>query len=166
MHGNSDPEKNAIYLADLTSKDRKKVLAASSNAVFAPPGFLLFVRGTTLMAQPFDASSERTTGDAIPMAEQVRFDSLNLTGRFSVSQNGVLSYASGPMTISSTGGAADSVQLSWFDRSGKTIATIGQPAVMFRPSIARIPPNPNSAATRAIMKKVTAQTSMARRSFL
>ncbi|HYL35145.1 MAG TPA: protein kinase [Bryobacteraceae bacterium] len=132
---NNDPDKNAIYVADLNSKDRKKILAASSNAVYASPGYLLFLRGATLMAQPFDASSAQTKGDAVPIAEQIRFDSLNLMGRFSVSQNGVLAYSSGSMTSGFTGGAVGGVQLTWFDRSGKVTGTVSQPGLIARPSI-------------------------------
>ena len=49
--------KNAIYVADLESKQQRRLLDVSSNAAYAPPGFLLFVRERTLMAQSFDAGS-------------------------------------------------------------------------------------------------------------
>jgi eukaryotic-like serine/threonine-protein kinase len=127
---NIDPEKNAVYVADLDSEDRKRILAASSNAAYAAPGYLLFLRERTLMAQPFDASSVTTRGDAVPIAEELRYDGLNLVGRFSVSQNGVLAYTSG-----SFGGALNAVQLTWFDRTGKAIGTIGMPGVIQWPAI-------------------------------
>ncbi len=132
---NNDPEKNTIYVADLQSKDRKKLVLASSNAMYSPPGFLLFVRSATLIAQPFDPASAQTKGEAVPIAEQIRFDSLNLTARFSVSRNGVLAYSSGAMTAGPTGGPGGRVQLTWFDRSGKPTGTIGLPAVISRPTI-------------------------------
>jgi Tol biopolymer transport system component len=132
---NNDPEKNAIYLVDLNSKDRRKILAASSNAVYAPSGFLLFMRGTSLMAQPFDSTSEQMKGDAAPVAQQIRSDSLNLAGRFSVSQSGLLAYSSGSMIRGFAGGSTGSRQLTWLDRSGNVTGMIGQPGVIARVSI-------------------------------
>jgi hypothetical protein len=49
-------ETNGIYLAFLDGEEQKLVLRSDSNAIFALPGYLLFVRDRTLMAQPFDES--------------------------------------------------------------------------------------------------------------
>jgi len=80
-------------------------------------GHLLFRRGETLMAQPFDAAALRLTGDAFPIAEQVS-GTLGY-GNFSVSQNGMLAYVGG--------GRAGTVQLAWTDRTGKTVELFGPP---------------------------------------
>jgi serine/threonine protein kinase len=90
----SKTENHAIYVASLDSKERKLLLNASSNPVYVPPGYLLFNRGGTLMAQPFDAERNQLTGEAVPIAEGLEF-STNLTGAraaFSASDNGVLAY--------------------------------------------------------------------------
>jgi hypothetical protein len=47
----------------------------------------LFVRDRTLMAQPFDAAKLQTTGDALPIAEQVDAGGA-IQYQFSASQNG------------------------------------------------------------------------------
>jgi Tol biopolymer transport system component/tRNA A-37 threonylcarbamoyl transferase component Bud32 len=120
-----DEEKIAIYVGDLESRERRRVMAARSNAIYASPGFLLFLREHTLMAQPFDAGKLETTGDPFPIAEQVNFTT-SATGQFSASQNGVLAYISGLQ-----GGA----QLTWFDRSGKTLGTVGSPMETRGPAI-------------------------------
>jgi hypothetical protein len=65
----------ALYVGDLDSKDKRKVAPINSNAVYVSPGYLLFARERTLMAQPFDASALRTTGDAVPIAEQLETSS-------------------------------------------------------------------------------------------
>ena len=118
----SDSEKTGIYVGDLASKERRRVMYARSNAVYAPPGSLLFLRERTLMAQPFDAGKLETTGDAFPVAEQVDSTLRADVGEFSVSGNGVLAYTSG--------GAVGEVQLTWLDRSGKRLGTIGDPGYM------------------------------------
>jgi serine/threonine protein kinase len=124
---NSDVDKSAIYVGDLESKEKRRILTANSNAVYAPPGFVLYLRERTLMAQPFDAGKLQTTGDAVPTAENVDFISV-LGGFFSVSQNGVLAYLS-------SSAAVRTVQLSWFDRGGKPLGTVGAPGAGLTPSI-------------------------------
>ncbi|HEV2201370.1 MAG TPA: protein kinase [Bryobacteraceae bacterium] len=115
--------KSGVYAADLQSKDRKRIVGETSNAVYAPPGYLLFVREQTLMAQPFDDKKLETMGDATPIAEHVdSVSSFPNQTQFSISQNGVLAYTSG----SSGGGSL----LTWFDRSGKMTGTLGVPDVV------------------------------------
>jgi hypothetical protein len=134
---NTDSEKNRIYVDNIDakpgSKTRREVLAANSNAVYVPQarasgaggnqGYLLFMRESTLMAQPFDAASVRPTGDAVPIAQPVDYLPSVAQGQFSASQNGVLVYTSGA--------AVDGiVQLTWFDRTGKPGGTVGAPGPM------------------------------------
>jgi eukaryotic-like serine/threonine-protein kinase len=130
-----DAQKTRIYVESIDakpgSKTRREVLAADSNAVYVPKartstieggsqGYVLFLREHTLMAQLFDAANARTTGDAVPVAEQVDYFPGNSQGQFSASQNGILVYTSG----ASSGG---NVQLAWFDRTGKPGGTVGTP---------------------------------------
>jgi dipeptidyl aminopeptidase/acylaminoacyl peptidase len=79
------------------------------------------------MAQPFDAARLQTTADSLPVAEQVDFLSATSLGRFSVSQTGVLAYFSG--------GAIGGEHLTWFDRAGKYLGTLGIPGDMRQPAI-------------------------------
>jgi Tol biopolymer transport system component/predicted Ser/Thr protein kinase len=122
----TDPGKDAVYLGDLNSKTRQRVAAVSSNAVYVP-GYLLFLREQTLMAQPFDAAKARTTGDAVPIADQVDYIFSNRQAEFSASQNGVLAYTSGA--------SGATYQLTWMDRSGKVLGTLGAPGGFSRPAI-------------------------------
>ena len=112
-------KQSGIYVADIESEYRKRLIAADSNAVYSPPGYLLFVREGALMAQPFDADKLRITGDAVPIADQVDSQATRAQNQFSISQNGVLAYTSGR----SGGGSL----LTWFDRSGKVTGTLGAP---------------------------------------
>src|SRR5207245_2241253 len=91
----STPEKTAIYVAEVGSRTRRRVLTAFSNAIYAPPGYLLFMRERTLMAQPFNAGKAEMTGEPLPLAEQVDYSpGVGTQGQFSASQNGILAYAS------------------------------------------------------------------------
>ena len=109
-----------IYLASLDSADRKVLLEAHSSNVLYTQGHLMFLRGTTLLAQPFDAERLELTGDAFPIAEQIQTQGAPPAGVFSASGNGVLAYL--------TGTEAASTRLVWYDRTGKQISVLGDPA--------------------------------------
>jgi hypothetical protein len=81
-----------IHAASIDSTDRKLIVKGGSNAKYAQ-GHLLYMRDTTLLAQKFDPDRLEVQGNAIPLAEQLR--SLAPTGAYSVSQTGLLAYATG-----------------------------------------------------------------------
>ena len=111
--------KTAVYASRLDSPDRVKVVETdSSNAQYAN-GYLLFLRGTALMAQPFDEKRLAVTGKAVPVVEHVqRQGSIPPYRLFSASQNGVLAYQAG----------TEAATLAWVDRRGQTLGTIGERA--------------------------------------
>src|SRR5215831_7305872 len=118
----SDADKTGLYVADVAAKTRKQVIIGNTKTIYVAPGYLLFVRDGTLMAQPFDVAKLETTGDAVPVAEQVDVTNAGVgvaLGYFAASQNGVLVYTSGR--------ALGSVQLTWFDRTGRELDTVGTP---------------------------------------
>jgi len=110
----SDSATNSIMMGSLDSKETKLLLNTHYQAVYAS-GHMLFLRQSSLMAQPFDTKRFELTGDAVPIAEQVLQDSSIARAWFSPSANGLLLYAEG---------AAKNRQLIWFDRSGKQIGAV------------------------------------------
>ena len=119
----------AVFVGDLASTNRKQVLSSGNRAIYVNPAHLLFVRGSTLMAQRFDAGKLETTGDAVPVAEQVHSfsEGAMMLGHFSASQNGVLAYVAG--------NPAGNAQLTWFDRKGNKLGTVGAPGFLQYPSL-------------------------------
>jgi len=105
---------NSILMGSLDSKETKPLFHTHYQAVYAS-GHMLFLRQSSLMAQPFDAKRFEFTGEAVPIAEQVREDSSIAHAWFSPSANGLLLYAEG---------AAKNRQLVWFDRNGKQIEVV------------------------------------------
>jgi Tol biopolymer transport system component len=104
----SDSEKSALFVGDLESKARKQLTVLAAPEYYA--GHLLYLQaGGTLLAQPFDVSRLETIGDPVPLAENVYSGS--------ASSGGVLAYAS----------SAGATQLTWLDRTGKALATLGPP---------------------------------------
>jgi Tol biopolymer transport system component len=123
----TEPEKSGIYVAALDSNESRRLLPELANAVYAPPGYLLYLRGSTLMAQPFDTSQTRLNGQAVAIAEKIDHLTDSLHGAFSTSGNGILLY--------SEGSGIGSTQLTWFDGSGRFDGTSGPPASVQWPAI-------------------------------
>ena len=120
---------STIYIGSLDGGEPKLLLRNESNAIYAPPGYLLFVRQGTLLGQRFDANKLQLTGDALPLAGHDAVDSAMAKGNFSVSENGILLYS---------GGAVSEARLLWFDRMGKQLAETARVDVYGFP---RISPN-------------------------
>ena len=120
---NRNPDKTGIYVGRLGSNDRRRILDGNTLASYAPPGYLLFVRGKTLFAQPFNAERLELSGDPVMLAS-----GLDALGFYSVSENGVLTINPSPWYPTKT-------QLIWFDRKGQQIALLGAPDRFFTPAV-------------------------------
>jgi eukaryotic-like serine/threonine-protein kinase len=115
-----------IAVGSLDSKSVERVAQASSNAAYAPPGYLFYMDRSTLMARPFDAKALRFTGPPVPLAENVD-RSAGGYGYFAVSPAGVLAYTT-------ESGVAPS-QMTWFNRQGQKLGTLGQPNIYSAPAL-------------------------------
>jgi Tol biopolymer transport system component len=72
------------------------------------------------MAQPFDPAKRTVLGEAVPVAERVSHVLNNgRQGIFTVSISGLLAYE--------TEGSSGRGNLSWFDRTGKVVGSLGEP---------------------------------------
>ena len=77
---------------------------------------MLFARDQTLMALAFDPDRRQLAGDAIPVTARVSTEGSRYVSA-SVAENGTLVYASG---------GSPNTQLTWFDRAGKILGTLGE----------------------------------------
>jgi len=118
-HSGGVPEQNGIYFASLDGGSDKLVLATDSAAQYAS-GHLLFHQQTALMAQKFDPVHGTLSGDPVPVASGVQYDTGLLRTTFTVSAGGVLLYEPGAPTDSG------SVRLVWLDRTGKLLGHVGE----------------------------------------
>ena len=129
MRASTDEGKSAIYVGSVDAKPEqqssKPLVASNSQPVYAPSadagtGYLLFIREGTLMAQPFDNHRLELKGRAAPVAEQV---TSNIVGTayvgFSASAN-VLVFPRNAWL---------GRQLTWYDREGKVMGTVGEPGL-------------------------------------
>jgi eukaryotic-like serine/threonine-protein kinase len=121
------PEDQGIYVASLDSEARKRVVASHHNAAYSPSGHLIYVREQTLTAQPFDPKTRELSGEAFRIRENVAVSWGPYTfAAFSVSANGVFVSRGEPLSR---------YELTWFDRSGKRLGTLGPPADYTNPDL-------------------------------
>ena len=90
----SEAEGDAIMASSLDGGPSTIVLNSSSNATYAS-GYLLYMRGSSVLGQRFDPGDLSLTGDAVSVAEGVINDPGFSLGVFSASQNGILVYQTG-----------------------------------------------------------------------
>jgi serine/threonine protein kinase len=114
-----------LYVGSLTGAETKYLAQADAMGRYAD-GFLLFGRNGYLMAQPMDEKAHTLSGDPVPLVERIGISEERYFTMFSVSQNGLLVYAT----------EDDSkVQWSWLGTDGKQIGTMGEPGDFVRADI-------------------------------
>ena len=130
------PENLGIYASSIDTKPEGK--SSEAGAAHRPAGHVhissrrrsgtfLFLRDSTLFAQPFDPSRLELSAEPVPVADQVGSFAAANAGLFSASESGVLAYRVG------TGG--DQRQLTWFDPQGKVLGTVGDKGPYTNPTI-------------------------------
>jgi Tol biopolymer transport system component len=113
--GSSD--QSGVYLGSLDGKTKKLLLHVLTSAVYAHPGYLLFVGGDTLLGQAFDADRLEPKGQPFFVAEHVGRSTSFMSG-VSASLTGTIAYA---RAIAQNG------RLAWIDRRGNPLGSLGAP---------------------------------------
>jgi len=112
------PDQTALKVGD-TRSDKVVLLARGnfSRIEYVEPGYILYARDRSLLAQPFDAKSLRLTGDPFPVVDDVAVGG-------GVGSNA--DFSSSPSTLVFRGGTAGRrMRLVWVDRTGKATQTFG-----------------------------------------
>jgi eukaryotic-like serine/threonine-protein kinase len=113
------PEHNVVYIGSLDSKERRRLGIVGSRAAYGG-GVVVFLRDQVLVAQKFDPSRLQLSGEPVALGDRVSLRStVGGDALFSVSDNGTLAYWAGEQSLT---------HLTWFDRHGRTLGTLGAPA--------------------------------------
>ncbi len=112
---------NAIFVGSLDSNEKRFVVEASGNAAYAAPGYLLFPREKTLLAQRFDLKRFALTGEPTAVLTDIQYQPQVRRAVFAVSDNDLL--------LVQTGGGVALSQPLWFDRKGNEAGAVGKPDV-------------------------------------
>ena len=124
-YATGSPEARGVYLARLGAETGRRLLDADAPAVFAPQGYLLFVRGGTLFAQRLDPARLELAGQPFPVADSIAM------GQVAISQVAAASVAASGQIVYRTGGDAERRQFLWFDRAGKSLGKASEPDSAF-----------------------------------
>ena len=110
VRGRSSSERHgdSVNIASVDSPEPRLLLTVSSNVAYTEPGYLLYLRDQTLLAQRFSLQTLQLEGEPeVVTRERMQYHPGGF-GLFHCSRNGVLAYGSG--TRMST--------LQWLDRKG------------------------------------------------
>jgi serine/threonine protein kinase/Tol biopolymer transport system component len=141
----TQPDVRGVYLGELDSAGRTRLVEGSTNAAFAASrsgGYVVFARGRTLLAQSLDLSRKTVTGEPSVVVDNVQFNAVSSKADFSVSEHGVLVYDSFPR--------GQGTQLMWLNRSGVRGQSLGEYAtsrVSLSPDESRVALNTLDAET-------------------
>jgi serine/threonine protein kinase len=115
----------SVYSGSLDGQNPRKLIDQLSPLAYAPArrggriGHVLYLRETTLVAQPIDETRLALAGDPFPISEQIWFRVYSGFAAFAASSDGML--------VFQAAGNAPSSQLTWLDRAGKRLSTVGEP---------------------------------------
>ena len=121
-------DSNAIFVGSLDSKEKRFVTKATANAAYAAPGYLLFYRDKTLLAQRFDPGKFELRGEPVPILPDIQYQARVGRVGFSATDSGLL--------VAQNSGAVSFSQLIWFDRKGNQIGVVGKPDLYSNVSLA------------------------------
>jgi serine/threonine-protein kinase len=113
--GGTRNDESTIEALELASGKRTRLIAANSSPFFSPPGQILFWHDGTLLAQRFDATRLKLSGEPAAVAAPVALTQ-NEQVLAAVSQEGTLVYLEGSRGTYSS--------LVWLDRQGLGIELI------------------------------------------
>ncbi len=116
-----------LVVSSLDSKVTERLMPAESQAIYAEPGYLVYTSQGSLVARPFGAKALHFMGPAMPLVQGVGRLAYYRYSFFSVSPAGILAYQPGQYFETS--------QMTWFDRAGKKLGTVGQPGIYTAPAI-------------------------------
>jgi serine/threonine protein kinase/Tol biopolymer transport system component len=119
---------SGVFAGSLDGGPLRLILHTDSSAIYAPPGYILFIQGGVLVAQKFDVRSLSVSGEPLPLAQHAEVNAIVYRGIVTASDNGLLVYGTGS-------GAQGSYSIQWTDRQGKILGTVGDPAEYSDPRI-------------------------------
>lgn len=113
-----DATRSGLYVGQIGSVESRLLLEGDLPAIYASPGYLLFRRDATLMAQRFDPMRLTFTGEASPLVPASLGNPLVGQATFSASETGVLTYTIVERAVR---------QFQWVGRDGGLQQLVGEP---------------------------------------
>jgi Tol biopolymer transport system component len=123
---------NALYVASLESRAVTRLMPIQSVVRYIHHGSgtsdtVLYYRDGGLVAHRFNAEAHQLSGTPVPVVDRVDYNASSLTLGFTVSEDGRLAVLRRQ--------AAELSRLTWFDRTGVAIGTVGEAGTFLQPRI-------------------------------
>jgi Tol biopolymer transport system component len=115
--------KHDVWVGSLDSPKRVRVMGAEESPVYAEPGYLIYPRGHSMVAQRFDLGSLKLNGDPIVLPDEPGAGQSNGYRVATVGSNGTLAYLNGRQVTN---------RLVWFDRTGRQTGTLALPSANYQ----------------------------------
>ena len=112
--GGSSWDDSSIVVQSLESGERRVLIEGGTDARYSSTGHIVYARGTTILAVPFDESRLQVSGGPVPILEGVMRVPVRGASNFAITPRGSLIYI--PGGVGMTGNAS----LVWVDRNGGT----------------------------------------------
>jgi serine/threonine-protein kinase len=126
--GGASSDRSSIEALSLEDGSRTRVLDVNSSMAYSPNGGLVYWRGGSLYAQPFDTRRLVLEGEPVQVADDVGYTQ-NERAVFTISQEGTLVYHRGS-------GVSEPASLEWYDRSGEFLEEAAPPNIFRESSLA------------------------------
>lgn len=117
-----------IDVFDLETKKQKTIVRGGTSARYSPSGHIVYARGGSLFAVPFDVDRLEVTGMPVKVLQGVLMSTSIGTAYFEISPNGDLAYAAGPPENGER-------TMYWVDRKGNAQALPLPPRPYLNPRI-------------------------------
>jgi Tol biopolymer transport system component len=120
-----DVERAGTYLASLDSPERTRLVPVQG-AIWAEPGYLVYVRDGLLMAQRVDVARGEVTGSPFTLSGEAQAPGATNEASLSVSANGLLAFSAA---------SSRRARLEWVSRSGQPLSIVQAPTNLYNPSL-------------------------------
>jgi serine/threonine-protein kinase len=117
-----------IMVQPFPSGDPKVLYRGGFAPRYVASGHLVFLRGTTLFAAPFDLDRLELTAPPVPILDQIATDPIQGQASFDVSATGTVVYQTTAGDTASTG-----APIVWIDRAGKITNLRAEPSIWGMP---------------------------------
>jgi Tol biopolymer transport system component/DNA-binding winged helix-turn-helix (wHTH) protein len=121
-----------VALLSLESGEHRTLITDGYNAKYSPTGHIVFMRGDTIWAVPFDEASGKVSGEESPLFDGLEHNSGPGEVVYDFSDNGLLVYQIGGDAVLDNHGARYPV---WVDRDGNEEPVNVPPATYWAPRI-------------------------------
>jgi Tol biopolymer transport system component len=120
-------DETGLFVTTLDGGEPKPLLRTLTHASIVGDT-VLYLRDGTLLAQRFSTAAQEFVGEPVVLAHNVQHDPTIWRGVFDASANGPLVYQAG--------GDGGQTSLTWFDRNGRSLGTLGEPGIYFDLNVA------------------------------